>query len=87
MAETLTQPYLMFDGRYEETLEFYRTALGAQIDMMMRHKDSPEPLPPGMLRSSNDSQVQMPLEKIFWSPRFGMLTDRFGISWMINVVA
>jgi PhnB protein len=31
-------------------------------------------------------QVQMPLAKTFWSPRFGMLTDRFGISWMINVV-
>ena len=36
---------------------------------------------------SDGGQVQMPLEKTFWSPRFGMLTDRFGISWMINVVA
>lgn len=31
-------------------------------------------------------QVQMPLAKTFWSPRFGMVTDRFGISWMISVV-
>ncbi len=137
MAETLIQPYLMFDGRCEEALEFYRTALGAQIDMMMRFKDSPEPPPPGMLPPgfenrvmhtsfrigssvimasdgceegqrfsgfslslavateaeadrffaalSDGGQVQMPLEKTFWSPRFGMLTDRFGISWMINV--
>jgi PhnB protein len=30
--------------------------------------------------------VQMPLAKTFWSPRFGMLTDRFGVGWMINVV-
>lgn len=35
---------------------------------------------------SDGGQVQMPLAKTFWSPRFGMLTDRFGISWMINVV-
>jgi len=27
----------------------------------------------------------MPLAKTFWSPRFGMVADRFGVSWMINV--
>ena len=139
MTKTLIQPYLMFGGRCEEALEFYRTALGAQIDMLMRYKDSPEPPPPGMLPPgfenkvmhasfrigdnilmasdgceegqrysgfslsiavateaeadrfftalSDGGQVQMPLAKTFWSPRFGMLTDRFGIGWMINVVA
>jgi PhnB protein len=30
-------------------------------------------------------QVQMPLTKTFWSPCFGMITDRFGVSWMIGV--
>lgn len=30
-------------------------------------------------------QVQMPLGKTFWSPRFGMVTDRFGVGWMISV--
>ena len=30
-------------------------------------------------------QVQMPLGKMFWSPRFGMLTDRFGVAWMVGV--
>ncbi len=30
-------------------------------------------------------KVTMPLAKTFWSPRFGMLTDRFGVNWMINV--
>ena len=29
-------------------------------------------------------EIRMPLEKTFWSPRFGMLVDRFGIPWMIN---
>ena len=28
--------------------------------------------------------VSMPIAETFWSPRFGMLTDRFGISWMVN---
>jgi uncharacterized glyoxalase superfamily protein PhnB len=34
---------------------------------------------------ADGGQVQMPLGKTFWSPRFGMLTDRFGVGWMINV--
>ncbi|MDE1164573.1 MAG: VOC family protein [Pseudomonas sp.] len=28
--------------------------------------------------------VQMPLEATFWAARFGMLTDRFGVAWMVN---
>jgi PhnB protein len=32
-------------------------------------------------------EVKMPLGKTFWSPRFGMLKDRFGISWMVIVPA
>ncbi|MBS0298926.1 MAG: VOC family protein [Proteobacteria bacterium] len=138
MPSPLIQPYLMFGGRCEEALEFYRNALGAQIDMLMRFSESPDPTPPGMLPPgfenkvmhasfriagnvimasdgcevgaqfkgfslsiavateaeadryfaalSDGGQVQMPLTKTFWSPRFGMLTDRFGIAWMINVV-
>lgn len=139
MPNTLVQPYLFFGGRCEEALAFYRTALGAEVNMLMLHKDSPEPPPPGMLQPgfenkvmhaefriagstlmasdgcggdvsfsgfslslsvpteaeadrlfaalADGGQVQMPLGKTFWSPRFGMLTDRFGIHWMINVVA
>lgn len=138
MQTPLIQPYLMFGGRCEEALEFYRNALGAQVDMLMRFSESPDPTPPGMLPPgfenkvmhasfrigdnvlmasdgcevgaqfkgfslsiavateaeadhffnalSDGGQVQMPLTKTFWSPRFGMLTDRFGIAWMINVV-
>jgi PhnB protein len=36
------QPYLFFDGRAEEALEFYRKALGAKVTALMRFKDSPE---------------------------------------------
>jgi PhnB protein len=37
------QPYLFFDGRCEEALEFYRRALGAEVEMLMRFRDSPDP--------------------------------------------
>ena len=30
-------------------------------------------------------KVTMPLGKTFWSPRFGMLEDKFGIGWMVSV--
>lgn len=35
---------------------------------------------------SDGGSVGMPLGKTFWSPCFGMLTDRFGIGWMVTVV-
>jgi PhnB protein len=129
------QPYLFFDGRCEEALEFYKRALGAEVQMLMRFKDNPEPQanPTGAgdkimhtsfrigdstvmasdgrcqgqpsfqgfalsLTASNDAeaerlfaaledggQVQMPLAKTFFSSRFGMVADRFGVPWMIVV--
>ena len=134
------QPYLFFDGRCEEAIEFYRGALGAEVSMLMRWKDSPEPCPEGMIPPGSDNkvmhaalrigetivmasdgrcqgkpnfqgfslsiaaateadadrmfgaladggQVQMPMGKTFFSPRFGMVADRFGVSWMIIVEA
>src|SRR5947208_2542886 len=43
------QPYLYFDGRTEEALEFYRRALGAEVIFLARFKDSPDQsmTPPG----------------------------------------
>ncbi len=129
------QPYLNFNGRCEEALEFYRRALGAEVEAMMRFKDSPDPamVSPGsenkVMHSSfrvgdtilmasdgqcqgqtsfqgislsltvpdeaaaeqrfaalsDGGQVQMPLAKTFFSPRFGMVADRFGVTWMILV--
>ena len=35
------QPYLFFDGRCEEAIEFYEKVLGADVTMLMRFKDSP----------------------------------------------
>jgi PhnB protein len=36
---------------------------------------------------SSRGKVEMPLSKTFWSPCFGMLTDRFGVKWMVSVAA
>jgi PhnB protein len=36
---------------------------------------------------SEGGKISMPLGKTFWSPCFGMLTDRFGTPWMINCEA
>ncbi|MNW01409.1 hypothetical protein D3C71_1970400 [compost metagenome] len=33
---------------------------------------------------SDGGKVEMPLEATFWAARFGMLVDRFGVSWMVN---
>ena len=129
------QPYLFFDGRCEEAIDFYSRTLGAKVEMLMRYKDSPEQAqgkaPPAdkVMHSSfrigdtevmasdgyaqgqpkfqgfslsltaqdeaqaerwfaalgDGGQVQQPLIKTFFSPRFGMVSDRFGVSWMVVV--
>lgn len=62
MSTTIT-PYLFFAGRCEEALDFYQKALGAHIDMVMRFNDSPEPMPPGMLQSGFENNLQFPLDE------------------------
>ena len=47
MSNKIIQPYVFFDGKCEEAIEFYKKALGANVNMLMRFKDSPEPPPPG----------------------------------------
>jgi PhnB protein len=129
------QPYLFFEGRCDEAIEFYRRTLGAEVTMLTRFKDSPEPPshgePDKVMHASlrigettvmvsdgrclgktnfqgfsltiimadeseaerlfaaleDGGQVQMPMTKTFFSPRFGMVADRFGVSWMIYVAA
>jgi len=134
----LVEPYLFFDGRCEEAIEFYRQALGAEVTMLMRFEDSPEPQAPGVVPPGAENnvmhatlrigdsvvlvsdgrclgkpsfqgfslslkvpttaevdrlfealcdggQVTMPLTQTFFSPRFGMVTDRFGVSWVVRV--
>ncbi|MGA2749852.1 MAG: VOC family protein [Verrucomicrobiota bacterium] len=130
--------HLSFEGRCEEAIDFYRQALGAEVIMLMRFKENPDPPAPGcqppasenkvmharirigdtVLMVSdgrcagkpsfqgftisltvpsesevdrlcnalaNGGQVQMPPAKTFFSPRFGMVADRFGLVWMLLV--
>ena len=137
MSITTVEPYIFFGGRCDEALEFYKSAIGAEVECVMHFSDSPEPMPPGVLQPGFESkvmhssfrvggvrimasdgcaegstfsgfslsitvpseadadvvfdaladggQVTMPLGKTFWSPRYGMLVDRFGVNWMVIV--
>jgi len=51
------QPYLFYNGRCEEAVEFYKSALGAEVTMLMRFKDSPEPPRPGMVPPGSENKV------------------------------
>lgn len=51
------EPYLFLDGRCEEAIEFYRSKLGAEVEMMMRFKDSPEPQEAGMRPPGADNKI------------------------------
>jgi PhnB protein len=55
--KALAVPYLFFGGRCEEAVEFYRQALGAEVEMLMRFKDSPEPQQPGMCPPNWENKV------------------------------
>ena len=130
------QPYLLFDGRCEEALNFYADALGAEILSLMRFKDSPlaeetGARPPGsgdmimnasfrignsLLMASDGlcggnpqfkgvslsitlpdaaqanrifaalaegGEVLMPMTETFFAQRFGMVADRFGLTWLV----
>lgn len=51
------QPYLFFEGRADEAIDFYTKALGTKVDMLMRNREAPEPPPPGMLPPGSEDKV------------------------------
>lgn len=57
MSKTIIQPYLFFNGQCAEAIEFYRGAVGAQVDMIMHFKDSPEPPPPGAVPPGFEDKI------------------------------
>lgn len=129
------QSYMSFCGRCAEALDFYKAALGAEVMMVMKFKDHPEPIPPQIPKETYDKimhaqfkigdttvmatdgacqggegfkgislalsvatpadaeqrfkaladggNVQMPLTQTFFSPCFGMVADKFGVTWMV----
>jgi PhnB protein len=54
---TAITPYLDFAGRCDEALAFYGQALGAEVEMIMRFSESPEPPPPDMLPPGFENKV------------------------------
>ena len=53
----IVQPYLFFNGSCEQAIEFYRKALGAEVEMMMRFKESPERPPPGAVPPGSENKI------------------------------
>ena len=52
------QAYLSFEGRCEEAIiEFYKRVLGAEVLMVMRFKDTPEPPSPGMIAPGSENNI------------------------------
>ena len=77
------QPSLFFDGRCEEAVEFYTKTLGAEVMTLT----VPEAAAAEWLFAAlaDGGQVQMPLTTTFFAPRFGMVADRFGMSWRVTM--
>lgn len=61
-------PYLNFEGRCEEAIDFYRAALGAEVEMLMRFKDSPEQCDPAMVPPGSDDKVMHACLRVAGSP-------------------
>lgn len=51
------EPYLFFNGRCEEAIEFYKKALGVEVLMLIRYKESPEPPQPGMVPPGWENKI------------------------------
>jgi PhnB protein len=58
------QPYLFYDGRCEEAIEFYKKAVGAKVEMLMRFKDCPEKPQPGMVPPGAENKIMHACLKI-----------------------
>ncbi len=64
MKKLNIEPYLFFGGRCEEALEFYKSALGAEVEYLMRFKESPEPSAPGMAPDDWDDECGYKLKPL-----------------------
>jgi PhnB protein len=53
----IVTPYLFFNGRCEEALDFYKKTLGAELVFQMRYKDSPDPVDPNMVPPGSENLI------------------------------
>ena len=53
----LVQPYLSFEGRAEEAIEFYKKVVGAKVTTLMRFNETPEQPPPGMMPVGSERMI------------------------------
>ena len=67
MSSKIIQPYLFFSGDCEEAITFYREALGAEVQFMMRYSESPEPLPAGMVEPGSENKIMHATLNIYGS--------------------
>lgn len=51
------EPYLFFNGRCDEAIAFYKEALGAEVTMLMRMNEAPDPPPPGAIPAGFENKV------------------------------
>jgi PhnB protein len=58
------EPYLSFNGRCDEAIDFYTKALGAEVEMILRFSECPDPMPPGMLPPGFEQKVMHSCLKI-----------------------
>jgi PhnB protein len=89
-TKSVIEPYLFFNGRCEEAVKFYQKALGAELQMTMRYKESPEPPPPGMTPPNWGDKIMHASMKIgstvvMASDGFGEGTKFEGFSLSISV--
>lgn len=57
MSQPTVEPYLTFSGRCEEALEFYKQALDAKVEMVLRFDESPDPVPEGLLDPGFEKKI------------------------------
>lgn len=64
MKPQVVEPYLIFGGRCEEALEFYKQAVDAEVLSVMRFNEAPDPPPPGILAPGFENKIMHCVFKI-----------------------
>lgn len=82
MHASLKGPVTMFGGDMMRD----KMQVGDNVVLSL-NSDKEEDIKRYFEKLSRGGEVFMPLQKVFWGPMFGMLTDKYGVEWMFNVEA